>query len=124
MGYTKSEIDKWVTLRDPLSHADKKSSATILLEADVTPIIWRVRQAAYDVLLNKKIWCDRNSERRNIWDAGCYSSDEQNNYVIRDGAKQIGFYVTDPYNVYTRIGIEFNGIPDNLYVFKPKNSNA
>lgn len=122
MGYTKNEIDRWVNLRDPLSHADQKESSVILYEADVAPVIWRVRQAAYDILLNKKIWNDQSSERRNIWSAGCYSTNDLDEFTIRVGAKNIGFFMTDPYNVYTSMPINIENFPANFFMFKPKNN--
>src|SRR4029453_885970 len=58
LGYTKAEIKEWVfDLRHPATHADRNRS--FLLESDVRPVVGRMEQAAYEVLLKKEFW--RNS---------------------------------------------------------------
>ena len=125
LGYTSREIDHWVSLRDPLSHADKINSSAILYEADVAPVIWRVRQAAYDILLNKKVWGDRNSERRLIWSPDCFSTNSADEFSIRVGAKRVGYYMTDPFNVYSiMLGVTIRDISDNVVLFVPRNDES
>ena len=39
----------------------------IVFEADVRPVIGRMEQAAYDVLLNSETWRDPSTSRRTLW---------------------------------------------------------
>lgn len=65
-GYTEPEVQHWFEeLRDPATHADERND--IVFEADVQPVMDRMEQAAVDVLLNKKIWRDGSTERRDVW---------------------------------------------------------
>jgi hypothetical protein len=65
-GYTESEVQHWFEeLRDPATHADERDD--IVFEADVQPVMDRMEQAAVDMLLNKKIWRDGSTERRDVW---------------------------------------------------------
>jgi hypothetical protein len=70
--YTKSEVKNWLgrrggnRLRDRVVHAASLKSAPAL-EADVRPFIARMRLAAYEVVLNKKKWASRSTERRDLW---------------------------------------------------------
>jgi hypothetical protein len=71
LGYTKNEIAYWLAdLRGPATHADRRPG--FALASDIEPVIWRVEQAAYDVLLNKKNWRSPDSERRKayLWTSG------------------------------------------------------
>lgn len=122
-GYTRQEVINWYKLRHPLSHADQKQSAAILYEADVVPVIDRVAQAAYDVFLNKALWNDSSTDRRNTWTPDRYSTNESGEGTICVGAKRISFLMTDPYNIYPTLGVEINGLPDNFVLFKPLANN-
>lgn len=64
--YSPIEIDGWIQLRDPLSHADVRPS--FVTEVDLDLLINRVEQAAFDVVLNKAEWRTRSSERRQVWE--------------------------------------------------------
>jgi len=65
-GYTSDEVRNWIIdVRHPLIHADRRSD--FLVEADVRPLLARLEQAAYDVLLNKEIWRSTDSSRRWLW---------------------------------------------------------
>lgn len=64
--YSEPELNRWFAeLRDPATHADVRP--TIVFEVDVRPVVDRMEQAAYDVLLNKKIWRDASTDRREVW---------------------------------------------------------
>jgi hypothetical protein len=66
LGYTEAELTRWFgELRDPATHADVRSR--IVLEVDIRPVVDRMEQAAYDVLLNKKTWRDASIDRRDVW---------------------------------------------------------
>jgi hypothetical protein len=65
-GYTVPEVQHWFEeLRDPATHADERNE--IVFEADVQPVIGRMEQAAVDVLLNKEVWRDQSTGRRDVW---------------------------------------------------------
>lgn len=75
-GYDEAELGKWFEeLRDPATHADARKE--VLLERDVRPVIERMEQAAFDVLLNKATWRDPSPDRREIWvpTAGTFNAD-------------------------------------------------
>jgi hypothetical protein len=64
-GYTEEELKGWRRLRDAATHADVRKR--FVVEADVRPVLGRVMQAAYDVLLNKRNWRDPSLARRQLW---------------------------------------------------------
>ncbi len=65
-GYSADEINHWTAhLRGSAAHADQRRE--FLLESDVRPYVARIKQAAWDVLLNKETWRDPSSSRRAIW---------------------------------------------------------
>lgn len=66
--YNVDEINKWISFRHPVTHADKKGIHSLLTEVDIQKYIPRIEQAAYDVLLNKKTWNNFSRERRNLWE--------------------------------------------------------
>jgi hypothetical protein len=66
LGYHRPEITTWVSLRDGASHADKQKTNSIVLEADVRPIVMRMEQAVMDVLFNKKDWHHKSTDRRHL----------------------------------------------------------
>lgn len=65
LGYLEIEIEKWIDIRDPLTHADQRNY--FYLQSDVAPYINRIEQAVYDVLFNKVKWRDAGIDRRNVW---------------------------------------------------------
>ncbi len=71
-GYTEQEIENWKELRDAAAHADVRQR--FVVEADVRPVLARVKQAAYDVLFNKECWRNRTSVRRELWSPNGWTS--------------------------------------------------
>ena len=65
LGYSRREIHKWLELRGPATHADRRP--VVLSEPDLRAPVLRMEQAAYDVLINKEAWRDRSPRRRNRW---------------------------------------------------------
>jgi hypothetical protein len=66
MNYTSSEVERWIIeLRHPATHADRRPN--FVLESDVSPVIPRMIQAAYDVLFNKEVWRTPSTQRRDLW---------------------------------------------------------
>lgn len=66
-GYTRSEIEGWLALRHPSSHADGKKTQHFALTGEFVPIIDRMEQAASDVLFNKTDWHNPSRTRRDLW---------------------------------------------------------
>jgi hypothetical protein len=57
-----SEVRSWLSARNPAAHADAREE--FYLDADVNPLVPRMLEAAYDVLLNKESWRNPSSDRR------------------------------------------------------------
>jgi hypothetical protein len=64
-GIDEAEVTSWTSARDMSAHADRREE--FHLDADVRPIVDRMLLASYEVLMNKKTWRDKTSERRDIW---------------------------------------------------------
>lgn len=63
--FTPSEVNAWTAARAPAFHADRRE--TFYLERDVAPLVPRMRDAGYEVLMNKLEWRSKSVERRPIW---------------------------------------------------------
>ncbi len=63
--FTRREVHAWVKTRKRAAHADKYPD--FLVEADFRPLIPRMEDAAYDVLLNKSEWRSTSTARRRLW---------------------------------------------------------
>jgi hypothetical protein len=100
-GYTKNEVEHWTeTLRDPVTHADVRPS--IFLESDTRPVIGRMRQAAYDVLLNKQSWRSSNTARRGLWSPPAGTTSASGDMFIVQGSDGVVMQhqFIDPYGTY------------------------
>jgi hypothetical protein len=70
------EAKNWISdFRHPSIHADERDYFHI--ESDIRPIIGRVKQAAFDVLLNKENWRSDDTERRSFWDPEGFINDSE-----------------------------------------------
>jgi hypothetical protein len=107
--YRTKEIERWVQVRDGLTHADVRSR--VILEADVRPVVARVQQAVYDVLFNKLKWRDASTERRELWSPAGWS-DGSGVIVVKQYSEgrleatlldQFGAYPTDLLGVIERL---------------------
>jgi len=122
LGYEKEEIEDWlIKIRHPATHADEKEF--FVTEPDVFPVIGRVEQAAYDVLMNKRDWRSTSFSRRNIWRAPCGSKNRQGDYqyLTRGYAYSNKLLILDEFGVFPSAldGI-INDLPDNwLYSRRP-----
>lgn len=85
-GYTRAEIDLWIEMRDPLTHADGRLSSRILFDADVRKVTQRMQQAAYDVLFNKAIWHEKSKGRRVLWIPTAGTSSASVDIFVQQGA--------------------------------------
>lgn len=117
--YQRDEIDYWLrVLRHLATHADRRERFAIA--ADVVPVLGRLRQAGYDVLLNKANWRSRDTDRRDIWtpfngvlrNNGAIQLDAHTGYVYSEFLDAFGIY---PY------GRDFHIIvPDDWYAVFPQ----
>lgn len=68
LGYTSNEIRFWVDdLRNPATHADLRRSTRVAYDTDVEKYLYRIEQAAYDVLFNKALWGRSSTGRISRW---------------------------------------------------------
>jgi hypothetical protein len=111
-GYTSRELDNWIDVRDGATHADVRKR--LIVEADVWPILSRIRQAAYDVLLNKKLWRDASTDRRDLWSPTGWTAGPAGDVVIRQHTvgrleahlfDQFGAYPTDLQGVVSSLPV-------------------
>ncbi len=64
--YTRNEVEQWLSFRDGAAHADLAKATEYVVESDVLKFVPRMQQAAFDVLLNKEIWHNKSSSRRDL----------------------------------------------------------
>ena len=117
--YQRDEIDYWLRiLRHLATHADRREQFAIA--ADVVPVLGRLLQAAYDVLLNKANWRSHDANRRDIWtpfngvlrDNGAIQLETHTGYVYSEFLDAFGVY---PY------GRDFHiAVPDDWYAVFPE----
>jgi len=99
--YSQDEIDTWmVSTRDGVTHADKRKK--FVFAGDLNKDIDRIKQAAYDVLFNKKKWNDKDVSRRNLLEfrqgvtrKGMFIRKKEKDTVIRISGDGETFY--DPH---------------------------
>lgn len=117
LGYEREEIKNWLQLRDAATHADEKKSHHLVLESDVTRFIPRMEQAAYDLLLNKTVWRDPSSERRNVWKPVVATVSRQDD--IRSTKGQSGSFQFQAFDEFKSYPLDLNGflnsLPDNAW---------
>jgi hypothetical protein len=99
-GYTTGEIEHWLgVLRDPATHADARP--VFVLEADVRPVVGRIHQAAFDLLMNKENWRSADTARRELWRAPTGTTGMGNDiFATRGEALAITAQLMDPFDAY------------------------
>ena len=118
LGYTREEIQNWISKRHPATHADGRKTTEIILESDVRSLVPRMEQAAYDTLLNKRTWHDSSRERRVAWrpDAATTSPTGNSIQAVRGGRLVLSLTVFDfvgSYHYDPHVSI--NPLPDELW---------
>jgi hypothetical protein len=118
-GYTEDEIEHWLgVLRDPATHADARPG--FVLEADVRPVIGRMRQAAFDLLFNKTSWRNPDHERRELWKAPTGTSGVGNDIFATKGvALAMTFHLTDSFGSYPMDLSAHADLPDGWWAPTP-----
>lgn len=120
LGYERQEVENWlIKIRHPATHADEKEF--FVTEPDVLPVIGRVEQAAYDVLMNKNDWRSVSHSRRDIWRAPCGSKNPMGDhlYLTRSCGLNVGFQMLDEFGTYpSSLDGIINFLPENWFYFK------
>lgn len=99
--YSRQEIDSWIKVRDNLTHADERSSKKLAFEKDTLIIEGRVKQAAYDVLLNKKNWRKKDTIRsENYLPYAGTTSNSGDMYIVRGTGLQMKVQMFDNFGSY------------------------
>lgn len=99
-GFTTSEVEGWLHLRDTSVHADQRLE--FATQADTTRIINRVEQAAYDVLFNKLDWRSPSLTRREAFQPAFASADKQgiNSILVKGRDLVMEFSPHDGFGAY------------------------
>lgn len=118
LGYSRAEIDKWVSYRDGASHADYAKNEEVFLESDILRITPRMLQAAYDVLYNKENWRDSGRNRRDSWKPTVGTTNPSTNLLTTQG-KDAKFRL-QRFEVFGSYPIDFTMdiremLPQNIY---------
>lgn len=99
--YSESEVENWISIRDGITHADRKDK--LIFDGDVAWIVGRSTQAMYDVLLNKTNWRSPDTDRRSVWKPDSYTVDKDGSLGIKKStAGSIGFELFDEYRRFPR----------------------
>lgn len=117
-GMTEEEIAQWVDKRSPAIHANRAGGFT--LDADVLMLVGRMREAAYDVLLNKEAWWRKDAMRRNAWQPGAGSASASGDvFGVAGRAWNLETRVTDPFGSFPLLmaGGDFDSlVPRGLWL--------
>lgn len=99
--YDRSDVNLWLTvLRHSSIHADRRKQLATAL--DIQKVLWRVEQAAYDVLFNKAEWRSISAERRSImtWHAGVGRGDSF--FITQGHTPKSTFQLMDPFGIFPK----------------------
>lgn len=116
--YSKSEIEDWIEKRHKSRHADVRNE--FMKEYQILPIIQRVEQAAFDVLLNKKDWRSPSKARRQVWKPKMGTNSPNSSLFCFGPPKgQLKVQCFDDFGVYPANLENKFPVPDNWF-FKKK----
>ena len=73
LDYSADEVSVWVDTRGAAAHGDLKKARMIADEHAVRQFLDRMQQAAYDALMNKLNWHQKDAARREAWHPGTAS---------------------------------------------------
>lgn len=120
MGYTRQEVEEWLSLRNPHSHADFRESQFIAVASDVRTFLLRMEQACLDVLFNKAEWMRFSRTRRDVWFPDAISTSAAGNLVVKRGtALKLVFHTYDEFGVYPRdLGAALGSFPGRNFYSK------
>jgi hypothetical protein len=117
-GFTVEEATSWtVQLRHPATHADRREA--FLLERGIRPVVGRMVQAAYDVLLNKEEWRSPSASRRTGWPIPCGTTKpDGHDLFLTQGQEMImEIQIMDDFGSYpSNLAVSLSkGLPDELW---------
>lgn len=93
------EIHAWVNARGPAIHADRREE--FLLDSDVRPLLPRMFEAGYDLLLNKTHWRSPSVDRRDAWKPVAGSANHHSGIFLTAGADaSLRLQMLDPFAAY------------------------
>ena len=100
-GYERREIEEWLVLRNPSSHADGRKTPHFALWADFLPVIDRMEQAAIDVLFNKTDWHNSSRTRRQLLHPKAATTSKGGNLgIMRGQTVDLRFRLMDTYGAF------------------------
>ena len=103
MRCTRNEVQGWMDLRNPYSHADPKRTDFIASAADIRRFLLRMEQACLDVLFNKEEWMRSSTSRRQVWFPDAISTSAKGDVVVKQGVKVPSVLrVFDEFDVFPR----------------------
>jgi hypothetical protein len=118
-GYSRRELNDWVELRDPMTHADGKKSNVIALDADVRRVTQRMEQATLDVLFNKAEWHKMSKTRRELWKPIAYTTSKTGGgNILQGSALSLQYQMFDDFEVFPADNTEVTTYPESWW-FRP-----
>jgi hypothetical protein len=120
-----AEVAQWADARGAAAHADRRDM--FLLTSDVRPFISRMREAAYDVLLNKAAWRSPAPDRRSQWRAGSGSSDPIGGIFVTQGKEaNLRLQIFDGFAAYPLVltGAFDDVLPEAAWLTTDEDSQA
>lgn len=100
LGYTHEEVKSWLALRDGVTHGDLRKASELVGEHDIRPLLFRMEQAAFDVLFNKDEWHSPSSSRRSVLTHNAASTGDGELRASLGTAATISFQLVDPFGVF------------------------
>lgn len=98
LGYSPDEVMAWLKIRGSAAHGDLKRAKMIANEDQVSQLIRRMQQAAYDVLMNKRAWHTADVSRRDAWFPNTAVGSEPNKLVLVAGVPtNVSLQLLDPF---------------------------
>jgi hypothetical protein len=117
LGYDRAEVKRWIELRNPATHANDLTRSDIVFESHVRPVIARMEQAAFDVLLNKNTWAHSSKERRPLWRPPVATISPKNALRLTQGLEaKFQFQILDPFDAFVYDGgFRIPELPNHLW---------
>lgn len=100
-GYKLNEVEEWLDLRDKAIHADVKAANKLAYDKDVAKHTGRMKQAAYDLLMNKENWQQSDTVRLERWVPIAGTTSNRGDLFITKGeAASIPIIIFDGFGSY------------------------
>ena len=89
----------------------------MVFEAGIMPVVWRMEQAAYDVVFNKAEWHNPSTERRDIWRPTSGTSSSSGSMFSTQGIQDtFRIQMLDEFAAFPKALIGgFDALPDNWW---------